>query len=106
MTSNNLNMKQFLSKNKKIFGYTVYALLLAITLLYYKFPSEVFSDYVQGRANRSYPGITVSIEKVYPLFPIRLKFQSLEISDGKAPTKQFLSADSLIIRPRIFYKKY
>jgi type II secretion system protein N len=94
-------MKKFFSRNKKIFGYVVYAFVLTIILLYYRFPSDVFSHYIQDKANQTYPGILLSFERVFPLFPIKLKFQGVEISEKGTPNRQLFSADSIVLGPKI-----
>lgn len=94
-------MKQFFSKNKKIFGYVLYAFLLTIVLLYYRFPSAVFSHYIQDKANKTYPGMLLSFERVFPLLPIKLKFQSVEISEKGTPNRQLFSAESIVLGPKI-----
>ncbi|MBW1676826.1 MAG: type II secretion system protein GspN [Deltaproteobacteria bacterium] len=73
-------MKHFISNYKKWLGYLLFALILTVALLYYRFPSGAVLDYLQATANRADPRKT-------------------EVSMKDMPDGVIVRIDSLLLRP-------
>lgn len=95
-------MKQIIWKNKKWFGYTLYVIVLTVALLYYRFPSDLFIDYLQATAHRIDPGLRLSIKEVSPSFPFGLKCIQSELSSREGSERVIFKAHSLLIRPDVW----
>jgi len=93
-------MKQFVSRNKKWLGYIFYCTILAVFLLYYRFPSDALRDYLQIRANNLNTPLLVSIDRIKPWPPFGLRLWQTEISFKDKPAKVIFGADSLVVRPQ------
>lgn len=93
-------MKQFISRNRKWFGYIIYCILLTVALLYYRFPSDTLRDYLQARANNLDTPLFLSIDRIKPWLPFGLKFRQTEISFKEKPNIKIFSADSLLVKPQ------
>lgn len=91
-------MKQFLSKNKKWFGYIFFCTILAVGLLYYRFPSDALRDFLQNRANNLNTPLFLSIDRIKPWPPIGLRLGKAEISFKEKPAKKIFRADNLVVR--------
>ena len=94
-------MKNFISKNKQWFGYLLFALILTVALLYYRFPSDALLDYLETTAERVNPRLALSFDNIAIGFPIGLKFVETEVALKDVPNGVILSADSLLFKPRI-----
>jgi len=92
-------MKQFLSKNKRWLGYIFYCIILAVGLLYYRFPSEALRDYLQTRANNSNTPFSLSIDRIRLWPPFGLRLGQTEILLKGKPAVKVFRADSLFVRP-------
>ena len=92
-------MKQFISKNKKWFGYIFFCIIVAGSLLYYRFPSDALRDYLKITANNLNNSATLSIGQIKPSLPFGLKFGQTELFlKGRPPIKLF-RADSIFVKP-------
>ena len=95
-------MKQFISKNKKWFGYIIYCILVTVGLLYYRFPSDALRDYIQVRANNLNTPLFLSITRIRPWPPFGLRLGQTEISLKDKPNIRLFSADSLLVRAEVW----
>lgn|GEM_PF-373336 len=93
---------QFISKNKKWFGYILYCIILTAVLLYYRFPSDALRDYLQIRANNLNTPMSLSIEGIKPWPPFGLRFVQTEISPKDKPHIRLFTADSLLVSPGVW----
>ena len=71
------------SISKKIvrLGYILYGLVLTISLLYLRFPSNAFCEYFQTSFNKIFPDCSLSIDHISISPPFGLKFVNSQISD-------------------------
>jgi len=92
-------MREFISKNKKCFGYIAYCMIVAVGLLYYRFPSDALRDYVQIRANNLDTPFFLSVDGLKPWLPFGLKLGQTEISLKDKPDIKLFRTDSLLVRP-------
>jgi type II secretion system protein N len=95
-------MKRFMSDYKKWLGYLLFALILTVALLYYRFPSDAVRDYLQSMADRANPPLVLSLDDVQPSFPIGLKLVETKVALKDIPDRVILSADSLLLRPQLW----
>lgn len=95
-------MRQFISKNKKWFGYTVYCIIVTVGLLYYRFPSDALRDYVQIRANNLNTPLFLSIDRMKPWPPFGLRLGQTEVSLKDKPDIKLFRADSLLVRAEVW----
>lgn len=94
-------MKQIISKNKKYLGYSLYCILLIAGLLYYRFPSDAFRDYLPAAAEKRFPGHHVSIEEISPSLSIGIRLLKPVLSCKADPDKILFKAHNVLIRPDI-----
>jgi type II secretion system protein N len=94
-------MKQFIQKNRKWFGYVLYAVLITAGLLYFRFPAEAIKDYLETKGERSNAPYSLSIGQVSPSLPFGLKLLETQVSQSANPNKIIFQADRLSIRPTI-----
>ena len=94
-------MTSFISKNKQWFGYLLFALVLTVALLYYRFPSDALLDYLETTAERVNPRLALSVDNVEIGFPVGLKFGETGVALKDVPKGVILRADSLLLKPRI-----
>ena len=92
-------MGQFILKNKKWFGYTFFCIIVAASLLYYRFPSDALRDYLKITANNLNNSTTLSIGQIKPSLPFGLKFGQTELILKDKPSIKLFRADSLFIKP-------
>jgi len=95
-------MRQFISKNKKWFGYILYCLILTVGLLHYRFPSDAIEDYLQATVDRVNPRFVLSVDNISPSFTFGLKFLKTKLSFQANPDNILFRADSILIRPTIW----
>ncbi|NVL90266.1 MAG: type II secretion system protein GspN [Desulfobacterales bacterium] len=94
-------MKRFISKNKKRFGYLLFALVLTAALLYYRFPSDVLRDHLQAAADKAAPSLLLSVDRIEPSIPIGLNFLKTKIAFKDIPDRVIFTADSFLLRPQL-----
>jgi type II secretion system protein N len=92
-------MKQFISKNKKWFGYIFFCIIVAGSLLYYRFPSDALRDYLTITAHNLNNSTTLSIGQIKPSLPFGLKFGKTELILKDKPSIKLFRADSLLVKP-------
>jgi type II secretion system protein N len=95
-------MRQFISKNKKWFGYIFYCIIITGGLLYYRFPSDALRDHLQIRANNLDNSVTLSIDWIKPWLPFGLKLGQTEISLKDKSSIKLFRADSLFVKPDVW----
>jgi type II secretion system protein N len=95
-------MRRFVSKYKTWLGYLLFALILTVALLYYRFPSDALRGYLQATADRANPPLLLSVDHIEPRFPIGLKFADTEVAMKDMPDRVILRADSLLLKPRLW----
>ena len=54
-------MKQFFYKNRKWLAYFFYCFFVVVALLYYRFPSAAFKDYLESAASEMDNRVDLSI---------------------------------------------
>ncbi len=72
---------------------------LTAVLLYFCFPSDVLTNYIQARANNLNANLSFSVERAKPWFPLGLRLWKTEVSTKKRPGIKLFKADSAIVRP-------
>ena len=92
-------MKQTISKRKKYLGYTSYAVLLTVALLYFRFPGDAFKEHVQATLKEVFPRHLFSVGHLRPSFPPGLGLFETAVVSGATPDVNLFEADSLVIRP-------
>ena len=86
---------------KKWFGYVLYGILLTLVLLYYRFPSDAFEDYLKERVEKINPQLTLSIEKIAPSVTFGLRFLDARLFVKTNREKPIFRTERLLIRPKI-----
>jgi len=92
-------MGQIISKNKKWFGYIFFCIIVAASLLYYRFPSDALRDYLTITANNVNSSATLSIGQIKPSLPFGLKIEQTELFLKDKPSIKLFRADNLFIKP-------
>ena len=99
-------MKQAKSNRRKWFGYTLYAILLGIALLYYMFPSDAVKEYLEATARKVSPNFLLRVGDVRPSYSFGLTFEDATLSHKAHPRTSLFLADSLLIRPVVWSLLY
>jgi len=92
-------MKKFISKNKKWFGYIFFCIIVAGSLLYYRFPSDALRDYLTITAHNLNNSTILSIGQIKPSLPFGLKFGQTELILKDKPSIKLFRIDSLFVKP-------
>jgi type II secretion system protein N len=91
-------MGRLISKNKKWFGYIFFCIIVAGSLLYYRFPSDALRDYLIITAHNLNNSTTLSIGQIKPSLPFGLKFGQTELILKDRPSIKLFRADSLFVK--------
>ena len=83
----------------KYAGYVIYAILVTVVLLYYRFPSEALQSHLVRMADRMDPEIIFSAQSLDPSFPPGLRLQKPAFSLKKRPESAFFEAQHLSVSP-------
>jgi type II secretion system protein N len=99
-------MRQFISKNKKWFGYIFFCIIIAGSLLYYRFPSDALRGYLKIAADNLNNSTILSIGHIKPSLSFGLKLRQTELILKDKPSIKLFRADNLFIKPdpRAFIK--
>lgn len=68
-----------MSKNKKIFFYAIYIILITCVLLYYLFPSDMIKKNLAYRVSRANPDFSIVTGQAVPVLPPGLKLQDVTL---------------------------
>ena len=107
-------MKKFFHKNRKWFAYFLYCLFVVVALLYIRFPSAVFKDYLETTANKRNSEVDLSIQELHLAFPPRMVLTGAKLTLRNSPGSALFDAKSISIQPgwrslffgdRIYYFK-
>lgn len=85
----------------KYVSYALYAILVAVVLLYVRFPSESFQSYLVQVAGRMDPPVIFSTRSLDPSFPPGLRLQEPVFSLRERPETAFFEAQELSVKPGI-----
>lgn len=88
-------------KNKKWIGYAIYIVLFTWLVLYYRFPTESFGNYLRARVKEASPDLVLSYQKLVLSFPVGLGLRHVNVllrQSGEAPV---FTADRFSISPKI-----
>jgi len=83
----------------KYAGYALYAIVVAVVLLYVRFPSESFQSYLVQVAGRMDPQVIFSTRSLDPSFPPGLWLQEPVFSLKERPGTAFFEAQELSVNP-------
>ena len=83
----------------KYTGYIIYAILVTVGLLYYRFPSEALQSHLVRMAGRMDPAIIFSTQSLEPSFPPGLRLQEPIFSLEEHPETPFFKARHLSVSP-------
>ncbi|RLB87263.1 MAG: type II secretion system protein GspN [Deltaproteobacteria bacterium] len=92
-------MKNLISKHKKWFGYAIFALVLTLALLYYRFPSDALRHYLEATAQKANPLLSLSIDHIKLQLPVGLRFERSKLVLRDEPEKAIFSSNSLLVKP-------
>jgi len=95
-------MRQFISKNRKWFGYLLYCIALTLFLLYYRFPSDAIYNYLKITVNNLDTPLILSVDRINPWLPLGLRLGNAEISLKNRQALSIFRADSLLVRPEVW----
>ena len=95
-------MRQFIAKSKKWVGYLFFCIIMAIVLLYYRFPSDALRNYLQATVNRLNNSVTLTIGDIKPSFPPAIQLERPGVFFKGEPSKRLFRADSLLIKPNFW----
>ena len=85
----------------KYASYALYAILVAVLLLYVRFPSETFQSYLVQEAGRMDPQVIFSTRSLDPSFPPGLRLQEPVFALKERPGTAFFEARDLSVNPGI-----
>lgn len=85
-----------------MFGYFLYAVLLAVALLYWLFPSEDLCHYFQARVKRIDSRLVLNIDRIRPCLPFGFELSGTELFLEENPGAAVFTCERLTIKPRIW----
>jgi type II secretion system protein N len=88
-------MRQGFKTGRKIVLYAGYGIVLTAALLYARFPSEAYLEYLQARVREINPHFRAAAAKVAPLFPVGLRFVEPRIARDDRPGADLFAAREL-----------
>ena len=88
-------------KKWRIFWYATYGIFLLVLLLYIRFPSEAFKDYLQSGTGSLDLPFRLSVDSVSPSLPFGLVIEKADISPRGDHGWLQVRADSIRLRPLI-----
>lgn len=91
-----------ISRNKKYIYYVLYSVILLIVLLYFRFPSGAFKEYLRANINSISPENILLIRDVKPAFPVGISLVDTRFSRRANPDIRYFTADSITVRPQIW----
>jgi len=91
-----------ISRNKKYIFYVLYSVILLIVLLYFRFPSGAFKEYIRANINSISPENILLIREVKPAFPVGISLVNARFSKRANPDIRYFTADSITVRPQIW----
>lgn len=94
-------MKQFYYKNRKWFAYFLYCLFIVVVLLYYRFPSVVFKDYLESAVSEMGDGVDLSINDLHLVFPPGMVLTDAKLTRRNDPEIAVFNAESVFIKPEL-----
>ena len=95
-------MGTFISKNKKWLGYVFFCIIVAGSLLYYRFPANTIRDYLIITANNVTNSVTLSIGQIKPSLPLGLNIEHAKFLLRGKPSITLVMVDSLVIKPDLW----
>jgi type II secretion system protein N len=95
-------IRKIFTTNRKWMGYTIYAVLLMLILMIFRFPSEAIKDYVLTAVNGGNSNISVTIEKASFSFPLRIKFTEVECRLKDDPATTLFKTKEMLVKPSIW----
>jgi type II secretion system protein N len=79
--------------------YGLYSLVALLVLLYFKFPSDAFRDYLQSAVENRVPSVSLSVGAVDLALPPGLILKDVRLSPRGGSELLLFSADSLRVKP-------
>ena len=92
-------MKQFFYKNRKWFAYFLYCFFVVVALLYTRFPSAAFKDYLESAASEMDNRVDLSIHELQLVFPPGMVLTGAELTLRNDPGSALFDAESVSVRP-------
>lgn len=89
----------YLGKNKKIFWYAVYFVLVTLVFLFLGFPSKSVQAYIRSLAEDRMAESDFSLAKVSLALPLGLKLHQVVLTPKEGKEGLNLKADSMVIKP-------
>ena len=89
-------------KNNQWLWYLIFAVCLAVVLLYINFPSEALTNYVKIQAEKSNPDINIDFDKIALTLSPGIKIRGLRISLKADPGTPVYVSEKTSIRVSIF----
>ena len=90
-----------MKKRFKFLGYGLYAVLVTVALLYYRFPSDAVKQHLIQMVGRMEPGVILSARSLNPSFPPGLQLLEPVFSLKERPETAVFKAEHLLVSPGI-----
>ncbi len=90
-----------MKKRFKFLGYGLYAVLVTVALLYYRFPSDAIKQHLIQVVGRMEPGVILSARSLHPSFPPGLQLLEPVFSLKERPETAVFKAEHLLVSPGI-----
>ncbi len=90
-----------MKKSFKFLGYGLYAFVVTVALLYYRFPSDAVKQHLIQVVARMEPGVILSARSLNPSFPPGLQLVGAVFSLKERPETAVFKAEHLLVTPGI-----
>ena len=88
-------------KNNKWLGYTLYVVLVTVSLLYFLFPAQAVEEFMDSTISRINPELAFKAEKIGPWIPPGVRLTDGKIYLSNTPEPAVLKIDSLFVGSQI-----
>jgi len=88
-----------MANHKKWAGYLLFATVVAGLFMYFCFPSQAVSNYLEGSATRFAPALAVRVEGIRPALPFGLQLENTSLSLKERPHIPLFTAHTFEIMP-------
>lgn len=90
-------MKHFISKNRKWFGYSGYVVVIAVLLLYLRFPTAEVASYLERKMDGISPDLALTVEQISVQYPPGFMLSGPRVFMKKKPAVALFDGERLLV---------
>jgi type II secretion system protein N len=90
-----------MANHKKLLGYLLFCAVVGALFMYFCFPSQAVSNYLEGSTARFAPDVHLKVERISPALPLGLELENASFSLKRRPHIPLLSLRNFEIMPSL-----